>query len=468
MRFRDRRAAGRDLVAALRRHRLVRPVIVALPRGGVPVAHEVAAHLGAPLDVLLVRKLGVPGHSELGMGAIAEGGIRLLNEDLIARLGITTEQLDAVYASEEAELERRVRRYRGGRRAADVGGRDVVVIDDGVATGFTALAAVRALRTKHPRRIVVAIPVAPPTTIDALREVADDVVCLSTPTPFIAVGQWYDDFRQVTDDNVAEMLARHADEHGDEAPATEPHAEPTSRDVQIPASAALLPGRLSVPPEAIGGVIFAHGSGSSRLSPRNVMVARALHRRGIATLLFDLLDTAEAVDRSNVFDIDLLADRLTEATHWMRRQSEIAGLRLGYFGASTGAAAALRAAAHTADQIGAVVSRGGRPDLALGNLHAVTAPTLLIVGGRDEAVIELNKRALRELGGVRQLEIMPGATHLFSEPGALELVARLAGDWFTTHLTDPDDGGDHENANTRVGWRTTAGDHHGRRNDAVV
>jgi pimeloyl-ACP methyl ester carboxylesterase len=185
---------------------------------------------------------------------------------------------------------------------------------------------------------------------------------------------------------------------------------------------------------AQGAVLFAHGSGSSRFSPRNARVAAALHELGLGTLLFDLLTEYEADDRRNVFDIPVLADRLLLATRWLGEQKQAADLPLGYFGASTGAAAALVAAAQSERAIGAVVSRGGRPDLAAGALARVRAPTLLIVGGRDTTVLELNRAALGELRCEKELAVVPGATHLFEEPGALEEVTKLAGRWFADHL----------------------------------
>jgi putative phosphoribosyl transferase len=181
-------------------------------------------------------------------------------------------------------------------------------------------------------------------------------------------------------------------------------------------------------------VIFAHGSGSSRLSPRNQMVAEYLQRGGLGTLLFDLLTEVETRSRANVFDIPLLAERLEAATDWVKTQPEISELPIGYFGASTGAGAALVAAAEGTQPIAAVVSRGGRPDLAGDALDKVTAPTLLIVGGNDEAVIGLNRMALERLTGHTKLVIVPGATHLFEEPGTLEEVARLAEEWFVKYL----------------------------------
>jgi len=195
-----------------------------------------------------------------------------------------------------------------------------------------------------------------------------------------------------------------------------------------------LPGDLSVPAHAQGLVLFAHGSGSSRLSTRNRWVAQQLQQHGLATLLFDLLTEDEAQDRRLVFDIHLLAQRVVRAMRWTQQREELAGLRLGLFGASTGAAAALLAAAQKPHRVGAVVSRGGRPDLAHEWLPRVQAPTLLIVGGRDEEVLELNRQALRLLKGSKRREVVPGATHLFEEPGTLDSVAALAADWFEQHL----------------------------------
>lgn len=205
-------------------------------------------------------------------------------------------------------------------------------------------------------------------------------------------------------------------------------------DVGLQAEPVVVTGHLTVPAGATGVVVFAHGSGSSRHSPRNRYVAVALNDAGFATLLFDLLTVREEADRANVFDIDLLADRLLQVTGWLRTQPDTGTMRIGYFGASTGAGAALRAAADPHVDVAAVVSRGGRPDLAGTTLGLVRAPTLLIVGGYDDVVIDLNRAAQAALRCENRLEIVPRATHLFEEPGALEQVARLAADWFTTHL----------------------------------
>lgn len=208
-RFRDRSDAGQRLAPALARYAGRSDVVVlALPRGGVPVGYEVAHALRVPLDVFIVRKLGVPWHEELAMGAIATGGVRLINQTVVDALGVTDDDIARVAAQEQVELERRERQYRGDRQVPDITGRTVLLVDDGLATGSTMRAAVEALRAESPAEIVVAVPVSAPETCDALREVADDVVCAITPEPFHFVGLWYEDFTQTTDEEVHELLAR--------------------------------------------------------------------------------------------------------------------------------------------------------------------------------------------------------------------------------------------------------------------
>ncbi|HEX5068743.1 MAG TPA: alpha/beta fold hydrolase [Vicinamibacterales bacterium] len=209
--------------------------------------------------------------------------------------------------------------------------------------------------------------------------------------------------------------------------------------IRVPIESGFLPGDLTVPDAATGLVLFAHGSGSSRHSPRNQFVARALERRGLGTLLIDLLTPDEdAIDRRTAglrFDIGLLAGRLVRLIDWLGEESQTATLRLGLFGASTGGGAALVAAADRPARVAAVVSRGGRPDLANGALPRAQAPTLLIVGGNDEAVIEMNESAMRRMRAPVTLRLVPGASHLFEEPGTLDQVAELAGDWFGKYLS---------------------------------
>jgi putative phosphoribosyl transferase len=435
MRFRDRCDAGRRLAARLSELPRDGLVVLGLPRGGVPVAYEVARALGVPLDVILVRKLGVPFQPELAMGAIGEDGVRIVNDDVAQRLGVSASGFAAVEARERAELASRVRRFRGGHERVSLVGRTALIVDDGIATGSTARAACQVARGHGAARVIVATPVAPPSTAARLRGVADDVIVLDCPEAFVAIGEFYEDFSQTTDEEVIDFLggANAADPHGTREPAggLKDHDE----EVAVRAGAVTLAGHLRTPAGSTSVVVFAHGSGSSRSSSRNRFVADVLNRANLGTLLFDLLTPAEANARANVFDIELLAGRLGAATDWVHDVLSECEVAIGYFGASTGAAAALWAAAEPGVSVSAVVSRGGRPDLAGPRLAAVRAPTLLVVGGDDDVVLELNRRARAQMHCKTALAVVPGASHLFEEPGTLRRAADLARDWFVDHLT---------------------------------
>jgi len=438
--FADRNHAGRRLAARLGHLRGEPVVVLGLPRGGVPVALQVARALGAPLDVIVVRKLGVPFQPELGMGAVGEDGARVINPEIIDQAGVSQNELAAVQAREQAEVQARAARYRARRPRQPLDGRVAVVVDDGIATGSTARAACQIARALGAARVVLAVPVAPPGWQARIGADADELVCVSTPRGFRAIGQFYARFPQVSDDEVIACLECAAVPPSPAQASTAraaAAADPPGREQEVRPEAGVvrLAGYLTVPENAPGIVVFAHGSGSSRHSPRNRRVAGILNGAGLGTLLVDLLTPEEERDRANVFDIGLLAGRLAEVTRWLRAQPSAAHAAIGYFGASTGAAAALWAAAEPGADIAAVVSRGGRPDLARPRLAAVTAPTLLIVGGRDEVVLDLNRRAQAELRCENDLAVVPGATHLFEEPGTLDAAAGLARDWFLSHLT---------------------------------
>lgn len=465
MKFLDRKDAGQQLGKALQLSYDNRDDVrvFGLPRGGVPVAYEVARALHAPLDVFVVRKLGLPGHEEYAMGAIASGGVAVLNPSVVHATGLSRSAIEAVVAVERAELGRRETLYRGKRSEPDLKDRIVILVDDGLATGSTMHAAVAAVRQQKPKKVVVAVPVSAADTCQAFRDEVDDVICLQTPGAFRAVGLWYINFSQTSDVEVIDLLERAARQSAIDTltpqlnegaqMAQAPDSTPTSPsqssshkppeageyDVHIPAGTVNLEGALGMPEmPAHGVVLLAHGSGSGRFSPRNRAVAQVLQGAGMATLLVDLLTREEEeIDLRTMhlrFDISLLAHRLSEAIDWLHEYPATAGLPIGLFGASTGAGAALVTAAQRPDAVAAVVSRGGRPDLAGAALASVRAPTLLIVGSADETVIKLNKQARRQLHGITRLEIVPGATHLFEEPGTLEQVAALASDWFSHHL----------------------------------
>ncbi|OBB70161.1 phosphoribosyl transferase [Mycobacterium sp. 852014-50255_SCH5639931] len=434
--FDDRVDAGRELGKSLESLRGHDVLVLGLPRGGVPVAFEVAKALQAPLDVLVVRKLGVPFQPELAFGAIGEGGVRVINDAVLREARLSADEVAAVEAKQRAELARRSEKFRSGHDRIPLAGRTAVIVDDGVATGATARAACEVARAQGASRVVLAVPIGGRDVFERFAGYADDVVCLHTPEFFFAVGQGYRNFTQTSDDEVVALLDRARD--GSRGPVADAAADdPPLRDeeVRVSAGSVVVAGHLTIPEDPVGVVLFAHGSGSSRHSPRNRYVADVLNGAGLATLLFDLLTPEEERNRANVFDIELLARRLVDVTGWLSRQQDTAALPVGYFGASTGAGAALVAATDPRVNVAAVVSRGGRPDLAGPFLARVYAPTLLIVGGNDDVVLELNRQARAAIPGKCELAVVRGATHLFEEPGTLERAAMLARDWFIEHLS---------------------------------
>jgi putative phosphoribosyl transferase len=456
MRFADRIQAGRLLAERLEGYRQAHPVILGLARGGVPVAREVARSLGADLDVLVVRKLGAPRNPEYAIGAIAEGGAVYVRREALDEVGIDGEQAAALAEREAVELARRVRVYRGERPMIDLAGRTVVVVDDGVATGATARAAARAARARGASHVVLAAPVIAAMSAPELRSEFDDVVAVQLTHPFIAVGLWYERFGQTSDEEVLECLGRGDRRAGGTAgelwngewtgPGSSlalfaPAEEVLTIPFEGPFGSGVLDADWVMPRDARALVVFVHGSGSTRRSPRNRFVAQALQRAGFATLLFDLLTPDEAAEDERTarlrFDVGMLAARVTAVTRWISALSRVRGLPLVYFGASTGAAAALAAAAELGELVAGVVSRGGRPDLVpAGTLEKVRAPVLLVVGARDEDVLDLNRSVLRHLGAA-ELAVVPGATHLFEEPGALDAVVRLVVEWLSRRMAEP-------------------------------
>lgn len=346
--FEDRADGGRLLGRELAAYRGKDVVVLGLPRGGVVTAYEVARALGAPLDVCVVRKIGAPIQPELGIGAVAEDGALYVDRARMRLVGVSEEELEELVAVKRAEVDARVERFRGGAPPVSVEGKTVLLVDDGVATGGTARAAILTTRQRGAARVVLAVPVGASDTLDELATIADEVVCPRPEDDFMAVGLWYEEFGETTDDDVVAILERARSEQGEPA---RPHAghrrservpAAVERDIVIPIDDAELEGHLSVPPDARGLVIFAHGSGSSRKSSRNRYVAGELVRAGVGTLLFDLLTAdEERVDARTAhlrFDIGLLAERLVRATDWAHARPELRSLAIGLFGAARGRA----------------------------------------------------------------------------------------------------------------------------------
>lgn len=419
--FKNREEAGKILTEKLLEFQNIDPVILALPRGGVPIAYEIALKLHAALDVVLVKKIGAPGHEEFAIGAIAEDEKPILNEKIISQYKFNPDDIENMIIKRISEIRARSKVYRQKYPAIPLKGRNVIVVDDGLATGATMLAAISWLRTQDVKKIIVATPVSSKEAADEIKKNVDEFISLIIPENMMAVGMWYKDFTQVSDEEVLKCLQK---QKGQETAINQ-------RNVWIDDGEARLPGVLTVPAHPKGLILFAHGGGSSHKSPRNLFVSKALNDAGFGTLLFDLLTVSEALDRKNVFDISLMTDRLLAATAWVKKIYP--SLPLGYFGASTGAAAALGAAEDRLD-IFSIVSRGGRPDLALDSLPKVYAPTLLIVGEEDAPVIPLNELAKNKLKN-SEIMLIPKAGHLFEEPGTLEQVVEYAVSWFSRCLT---------------------------------
>ncbi len=424
--FRDRSNAGQLLAKPLQKYKSENPIVLALPRGGVPVALEIANALDAPLEVLIVRKIGAPFQNELAIGAICEDEEPIWNETMLSRMELEPDDLGITVGAEIAKIKHQTDLFRNGRKFPSVVKKTAIVVDDGLATGATMAAAIKFLRKKGAAKIVVAVPVSAADSTRKLRNKVDDFIVLEDREDLMSVGQWYHDFSQTSDDDVIHCLKLNQSGAG---------LKKTARELIIPVDQVNLTGDLTTFPAMKAVIIFAHGSGSSRKSPRNQQVARYLNDEGFGTLLFDLLTDDESKDRRNAFNIDFLSNRLASVTQWLREQPNLDTTPFAFFGASTGAGAAIQAASLLIVKNGvyAIVSRGGRPDLAGHALSIVTAPTLLLVGGNDVDVIDLNRQAQKLMVNC-ELSIVPEATHLFEEPGALEEVSKQAADWFNNHL----------------------------------
>ncbi|MFC9089610.1 phosphoribosyltransferase family protein [Nocardiopsis dassonvillei] len=429
--FADRSEAGRRLAERVRPFAVDEPLVLALPRGGVPVGAELALRLGADFDVLMVRKIGLPGHPELGVGAVAEDGRVLYDDRALARLHVPRQALSDTVAAERDELDRRRRVYRGERPPPRIAGRDCVVVDDGVATGGTARAALRMVRQAGPARLVLAVPVASPEAVALLREEADALVVLSAPDNFRAVGEWYRDFGQLSDDHVTAILAENA------------HTRPRSgrtRHVRVPVGGVHLDGDLTVPAETRGAVVMAAGEG--RADERWRSVASVLRQAGYTTLLMDLLTERErppgssgtAPDAASGVGADELGERLGAAAAWLRRTSDTADEPLGVLASGDAAASALVAAARYPRDVAAVVAHGGRIDVAEASLPDVRASVLVLLEGDDSFLRELGEWTRARIGGSTDLRVVSGAERLLRDSREWRRVAAEALDWFDRHL----------------------------------
>jgi putative phosphoribosyl transferase len=424
--FQDRTDAGRQLGERLQEQILSEPIVVGLARGGTPVAVEVAEALTAEIDTLIVRRVAHPEHPDVGIGVVAEGDVVLFDPQLVAWLQLEEAALDGLVAAERRHLQRQARALRGGRDPVAVAGRDVVLVDDGVSSGLTAKAAVESLRRRGAERIMLALPVGSPVVLAELEGLVDHLVCLEQPEKVEALADFYQDFTEV-DDRLAGRLLQEA-----------VRRLVTVREVDVPIAERTVIGALVGPSRPDGVVVVVPGVGSAARSPRNLVLARQLAAKGLATLLVDLVDAGEAAEGATPSGLETQAERVAELCRWLRTESPWAQLPVGLLSSCSGTAVALLAVARHRAEVAAVVSRDGRPDLAGEALAAVTVPTLFVVAGRDERGERLNLAARYRLHGVAEVAVVAGASMLFEEPGTLAEVGRRAGAWFVHHFVTPD------------------------------
>ncbi|HWC28957.1 MAG TPA: alpha/beta fold hydrolase [Dehalococcoidia bacterium] len=427
MRFHDRKDAGQRLAGLLKEKGFERPVVLGIPRGGLPVAAEVARALNGELAVVVARKLGAPGNPELAIGATTETGASYINTAVAAAVGADQRYIDAEKARQIAEAHRREQLF-DSRRRPPVSGRTVIIVDDGIATGATAIAAVRSIKAEGAERVILAVPVGPTEMLELLRGEADEVVCLLDDPDFWAVGYYYDDFSQVSDDEVRQTLETFTAKMAAKA-AIDP-----SRPTQMERDGIRLAGILTTP-APVGSfplVIFVHGLGSSKESPRNLVIASRLVEAGIATLLFDLSDHGESSPDPRD-GVDAYAADLEAVFAWARQQSEIVKDRIGIAGSSLGAVVAAKALADRKVSPRTMVLRA--PPMEAADFRAVTVPSLVLIGSRDPL------RRQVEAGTADQpqltLSVVEGASHLFEEPGTLEEATQRTVEWFNSKLLQP-------------------------------
>jgi len=440
--LRNREDGGKLLAQVLGPLRVEEPIVLGLARGGVPVAVEVARALDAPLHVLTVQKLGAPGCPEYTIGAVVEDGAVYLRRGALHEVGMTEAEGAELAERASVGLLHRVRLYRGEQALPSLAGRSVILIDDGVATGSTGCAAARAVRRGGAARVLLAAPVAAMTAEPELGRELDALVAVERPRPFVALPIWYQEFDPVSDKEVVQCI-RPGEEHpltqGEHLPgrAREPSASLAANVLAIRSEGApplVLESDLVLPAGATGIVVFS--TGSTRESPRYRLISRALHHAGVATLRCDLLSPTERHDGLTQLPANSkdLTERITTVIRWIATYPATRGLHRGLYVAGAGTEAVLEAVAADPDLVEAIVVRAGQLDtVSTLTLASVRAPLLLVVGSRDETVLSANRAALAHFE-TADLAVVPGATDLFGEPGALEAVGRLATDWFTRWL----------------------------------
>jgi putative phosphoribosyl transferase len=436
MAFHDRTDAGKQLAGQLERFRGSEAVVLGVPSGGVVVATEVAKELGLRMDVIVVRAVMLDRDRSLALAAVAEGGEQLIDDDAVEALEASPSELWAALTAERAEVARRVEIYRLRRFHVDLHGFIAIVVMDALSDPIGATLACRVARLRGARRVVFAAPVGTADIFTEVDQHADEITLIESPDGLLDPLTYFDEFAPVSQSVVLDHLDASMVRDGvPDPPLTQvDHI----RDLRVEPVVMLsdgvaLRGIVMLPHLAVGVVVFVHGSGSDATSPRDEAVAASLAEVGIASVRFDLLSEFEHY-RNLEIEIATMVERLTGVISWVRRQVDLRGLPLGLNGANSGIVGVLKLAAEPGAEIVAIVSRGGRPDEFAVSIHDVITPSLFIVGGADDAILEANRATAMLIDAPSELSVIPGASHRFVEPGALEMVAEITRDWFFTWM----------------------------------
>src|SRR5579875_630976 len=422
--YADRHDAGRRLGALLADRRFEDPLVVGIARGGMPVAAEVAHALGAPLDIVIVRKIGAPWNRDLAIGAVAEGDLVMVDERAVAELGLCAQEVDEAVARALEELARTIDRLREGRPRIGVRGRSVILVDDGLATGRIAQAAIRALRERGALHITLALPVGAPESVQALADSVDEALCAATPQHLRAIGDWYADFRATSDEEMLALLAGHSGAAARSALISSEPGISAHGDLIVPWSA---PGH--------GVIVFAPSGPSHAEAQLTAELAGVLERSGFGTLSLDWpqIDSPSRGERSE--DVQITAQLMRAATDWLRSQPESARLPIGYVGGGAGAAGALVAAAQLRSALGALVALAPRLELTGGAIALLEAPTLLVVPEQDRELLAICHAAREAMQCESRIALLPGRSPLALDRRARESLAPIVTDWLARHIS---------------------------------
>ena len=432
MDFHDRTDAGQQLVGQLERFRGSDAVVLAVPSGGVIVGSEVAKGLGLRMDVAVVREVRLERDPSLVLAVVAEGGEQIIDDDAVEALEASPSALWGALTSERAEIARRVELYRLRRFHVDLHGFIAIVVLDVLDDPLMAALACRVARLRGARRVVIAAPIGTADIYTDLKEHADEITLLESPEEVGDAREHFDRFDPVSDSVVLDHLDASVERDGEPDPpltSVDHVSDLRVEPVVMLCDGAALRGIVMLPHSATGVVVFVHGAGSDAGSPRDELVATTLAEVGIASVRFDLLTEFERYRKLEI-DPRTMVDRLSGVIAWVRRQIDLRSLPLGLNGANSGIIGVLALAAEPGADIVAIVSRGGKPDELATSIHDVITPALFIVGGADESILEANRATALLIDAPSEISVIPGASHRFVEPGALEMVADITRDWF--------------------------------------